>query len=184
MLTEWGTLRVRRESQVCPWARPHLHVQLTMRNACMHFRPPSFFLSLSMIGEEGARERKSDREILFLKGMMGSLTPFNFVINIIIMHAIDIIRIQWRMLTEWGMLRVCPHFLLSLSLSDWWTGLAHPPHRSERERERGRDTAQHAAAGPASHPGPGWHATQWHTPKRRKITENSRFFWLPFYPVA
>ena len=52
---------------------------------------PSF--SLSMIGEEGARERKSDREILFLKGMMGFLTPFNFVINIIIMHAIDIIRI-------------------------------------------------------------------------------------------
>jgi len=46
-----------------------------------------------MIGEEGARERKSDREILFLKGMMGSLTPFTFVINIIIMHAIDIIRI-------------------------------------------------------------------------------------------
>ena len=54
---------------------------------------PSFSLSLSVIGEEGARERKSDREILFLKEKMGSLTPFNFVINIIIMHAIDIIRI-------------------------------------------------------------------------------------------
>jgi hypothetical protein len=61
-------------------------------HAC-NSRPTSFFLSLSMIGEEGARERKSDREILFFKGMMGSLTPFNFVINIIIMHAIDIIRI-------------------------------------------------------------------------------------------
>jgi len=57
-------------------------------NSC----PPSLSLSLSMIGEEGERERKSDREIIFLKGMMGALAPFSFVVNIIITHAIDIIR--------------------------------------------------------------------------------------------
>ena len=45
-----------------------------------------------MIGEEGARESKSDGENLFLKGMMGALAPFSFLVNIIITHAIDIIR--------------------------------------------------------------------------------------------
>ena len=54
--------------------------------------PLSLSLSLSMIDEEGARERKSDGENLFLKGMMGALAPFSFLVNIIITHAIDIIR--------------------------------------------------------------------------------------------
>jgi hypothetical protein len=44
---------------------------------------PSF--SLSLTGEEGARERKREggreREFLFLKGMMGALAPFTYLVK-------------------------------------------------------------------------------------------------------